>query len=221
MKYSTIMYDAYGTLFDLRSVEGALSEYYPQQSASIGQLWRKKQIEYAFTVQMSGSYRPFSVITEEALRTALHAETGSTAADAVNRGMRAYEKLSLFPESAPVLQQLNGPLHMIVSNGSRDMLEPLIEQSAVAPEIDRIVSVDDIKQYKPSSAAYYHAMREAGVSRSSILFVSSNTWDIIGAKTFGFDTLWISRDKAAFESVPVQPDYIAEDLHFLTELFAD
>ncbi|SDO23341.1 haloacid dehalogenase type II [Alkalicoccus daliensis] len=207
-----IIYDAYGTLFDVTSVDKAIAEYYPEQAKSIGALWRKKQIEYAFIKQMTGNYEPFSEVTRQALRYALSIETGAEVKDVVDRCMQAYEKLDLFPESLEVLKQQQGVTNVILSNGSRDMLEPLIENSSISGYIDKVISIDDIKQYKPSQAAYQYGLRQFDTSRDKILFISSNTWDIVGAKTFGYKTFWINRGDTDFEKGRIQPDEEAADL---------
>lgn len=215
--YKTIIYDAYGTLFDVASTDKALKEFYPEQAHAVGALWRKKQIEYAFLRQMTGTYKPFSEVTEDALRYALEVETGSKAADVVERGMKSYELLDLFPEVKEVLEQQQA-VNAILSNGSRDMLEPLIAKSTIASHMHEVLSIDDIKQYKPSQAAYQYALHYFEGKREEILFISSNTWDIIGAKTFGFDTLWINRGGTPFESGHIQPDYTGENLKALLEI---
>lgn len=207
-----IMYDAYGTLFDVTSADKAIAEFYPQQAKSIGALWRKKQIDYAFIRQMTGTYQPFSETTREALRYALVTETGSEAKDVVDRCMKAYEKLELFPESLEVLKQQKEVKNVIFSNGSRDMLEPLIADSSISEYIDQVISIDDIKQYKPAQAAYQYGLQQFEAARHEISFVSSNTWDVIGAKTFGFKTIWINRGNVPFEKGKIQPDEETSDL---------
>lgn len=216
--YKVIMYDAYGTLFDVVSTNKAISEFYPQQAEAIGALWRKKQIEYAFNRQMTGTYKPFSEVTKDALHYALQTETGSEAADVIDRCMKSYEMLDLFPEVKGVLEGQHGATNAILSNGSRDMLEPLIEKSSISSCINEILSVDDIKQYKPSQAAYQYALHHFAVKREEVLFISSNTWDIIGAKTFGFQTLWINRAGNLFEKGHVEPDEQGESLEKMLDI---
>lgn len=97
------------------------------------------------------------------------------------------------------------------------MLDPLMEQSGLAERFDHIISVDDIKQYKPTPASYMHALNTLGLKREEVLFMSSNGWDITGAKSFGFRTAWINRAGLPVEELNLDPDSIYDDLNGLLE----
>src|SRR5699024_3753797 len=117
-----------------------------------------------------------------------------------------------------VLSEVDDKQRVIFSNGSRDMLEPLVEQSRIAEYVDNVISVDDIKQYKPSPAAYMQVLNTLGIDREEILFMSSNGWDISGAKSFGFKTVWINRSGPLVEVLILKPDYIFKDLNGILDL---
>ncbi|WP_147804910.1 haloacid dehalogenase type II [Alkalicoccus halolimnae] len=216
--HKVIMYDAYGTLYDVTSTEKTLQKYFPDKAESIGAVWRKKQIEYAFIRQMTGIYKPFSEVTADALAYSLKANGENPGQSEFTSCIKAYEMLELFPESEEVLSKQTGALNAVVSNGSKDMLEPLIEGSVLLPYLESIVSVDDIKQFKPSQTVYQYAMNYFQVERKDVLFVSSNSWDIIGANTFGFDTLWVNRGGAPFEEGYEKPDYTGENLYAVLDI---
>jgi 2-haloacid dehalogenase len=216
--YKVIMYDVYGTLFDPSSAGKAVREAFPEKEAEVASLWRRKQLDYAFLCQMTGTYRPFSLLTKEAFIHALEAY-GIEPDDRLLAGaVEAYKTLGIYDETEEVLSRQKGVVHAVVSNGSRDMLEPLIHNSGAAPFIDEILSMDEVKQYKPSPAAYQYALRYFGVKRKEVLFVSSNTWDVIGAGTFGFDTLWLNRSGSIFETGHHHPDYTGKSLHDLENI---
>ncbi|PRO66042.1 haloacid dehalogenase type II [Alkalicoccus urumqiensis] len=216
--YSAIIYDAYGTLYDVTSTNKTLREISPENAADIGALWRKKQLEYAFLRQKTGTYEPFSRVTRDALLYASTVYGEPFSEEELARCMAAYEKLDLFPESVDVLKKQTHTKNVILSNGSPDMLHPLIDGSDAAPYLNDVWSIDAVKQYKPAPAAYHLALSRLQLPRTDILFISSNPWDIIGSKSFGFDTLWINRGGIPFESGHVLPDYTAGSLTGLLDV---
>lgn len=131
--------------------------------------------------------------------------------------MEAYLHLTPFPEVHEVLLQLRNKTLAVFSNGSHDMLDPLIDHSLFGELFDDVVSVDEVKQYKPTPAAYDHTLHTLKVSRKEVLFISSNGWDISGAKNFGFHTAWINRNKLPIEELDLHPDAIYEDLTGILE----
>ena len=131
--------------------------------------------------------------------------------------METYLTLDVYPEVSSVLETMAHKRLVVFSNGSHDMLDPLIEQSGLADRFEHLVSVDDIKQYKPAPASYMHALNTLGLKREKILFMSSNGWDITGAKSFGFKTAWINRNGLPVEELNLDPDRIYDDLTGITE----
>lgn len=206
---SIFAFDVYGTLFNIQSVDTVCEEHFPGQGESIGQLWRQKQIQYSFLRQAMGKYVPFSSVTKDALRFSLSAHHVDWTPETEQKLMTAYNHLSLFEESLHVLQKLKDQSATLIvfSNGSRDMLEPLLEQAGLNDYLDHIISVDDIKQFKPSPASYQLVLDTARVPRHEITFLSSNGWDISGAKAFGFTTAWINRSEQPTEELQLPPDY--------------
>lgn len=206
---SIFAFDVYGTLFNIQSVDATCEEHFPGQGESIGQLWRQKQIQYSFLRQAMGKYVPFSSVTKDALRFSLAAHHADWTLETEQKLMKAYNHLSLFEESMHVLQKLKDQSATLIvfSNGSRDMLEPLLEQAGLNDYLDHIISVDDIKQFKPSPASYQLVLDTARVPRHEITFLSSNGWDISGAKAFGFTTAWINRSEQPTEELQLPPDY--------------
>ena len=212
-----LVFDVYGTLFDVHAVKAKADELYPEHGADISQVWRQKQLEYSFLRQLNGQYVPFSQVTRDALRYALLQLKLHVTEENIAALMEAYLELSHYEEVEAVLQEMRGKQLAVFSNGSHDMLDPLIEQSGLGSLFDHIISVDDIKQYKPTPAAYMHALNTLGLKREEVLFMSSNGWDITGAKSFGFRTAWINRSGLPVEELNLDPDSIYDDLNGLLE----
>jgi 2-haloacid dehalogenase len=212
-----LIFDVYGTLFDVYSVKEKCNQYYPGKGEDISLSWRKKQLEYSFLRQLMGKYDTFLNITKDALRYALNEQNEELDIEIENILMEEYLHLSHYEEVKNVLEQFQHKKLAVFSNGSHDMLDPLIQNSGLSFLFDEIISVDDIKQYKPTPASYTLALDIIGVKREEVLFMSSNGWDISGAKNFGFNTAWINRNKLPVEQLQLDPDKIYSDLNGILE----
>lgn len=216
-KIKALVFDVYGTLFDVHSVAAKAQSLYGGHGAELSQLWRKKQLEYSTLREVMGTYKPFSEVTRDALVHALN-ELGLPTEQAQQDAlMEEYKALSLYGEVHAFLAQHGEKRLAVLSNGSRDMLEPLIAGSAINGQMTDIFSVDDIRKFKPSPAAYEYAREQLGLEPAEILFVSSNGWDIAGAKNIGFQTAWINRSGQANEELDSRPDIICGDLNDVSD----
>ncbi|UZJ80175.1 haloacid dehalogenase type II [Fictibacillus sp. KU28468] len=211
------VFDVYGTLFDVHSVKEKCEEFYPGKGEKISQIWRTKQIEYSNLRQLMGNYETFLTITNDALKYAIKASEEEWGEEKEKALIEAYLQLTHYPEVERVLVQLKDKSLAVFSNGSHDMLDPLIQQSGLSPLFDAIISVDEVKQYKPTPASYDHALKTLNVKREEVLFMSSNGWDISGAKNFGFRTAWINRNELPIEELNLAPDTIYSDLNGILE----
>lgn len=206
------VFDVYGTLFDVIAIKEQCEELFPGHGEAISQTWRTKQVEYFMMRQLMEKYRSFAEVTRSALKYALESE-GLESTEAIERQlMDAYLHLPLYEESQAVLRELQDHKLVVFSNGSHDMLDPLIENAGIQGLLDEALSVDDIGQFKPAPAAYQYALSRLGIERDEVLFMSSNGWDISGAKNFGFRTAWINRKQAPVEQLGLEPDYVFSDL---------
>lgn len=217
MTIQALVFDVYGTLFDVHSVKEQAEALYPDHGEAISKRWREKQLEYSFLRQLNGQYVPFSQVTQDALRYTLLELKLHVTEEQITTLMETYLTLNVYPEVSSVLETMADKRLVVFSNGSHDMLDPLIEQSGLADRFEHLVSVDDIKQYKPAPASYMHALNTLGLKREEILFMSSNGWDITGAKSFGFKTAWINRNGLPVEELNLDPDRIYDDLTGITE----
>lgn len=146
-----LVFDVYGTLFDVNSVKIKGDELYEGRGEEVSLLWRQKQLEYFFLRQLMGQYEPFSKITMDSLKYALTKLDLAYTEENGQALMEAYKQLDVYPEVEGILKQLKDKKLAVFSNGSRDMLEPLIRNSGLSSSFDDVISVDDIKQYKPTT----------------------------------------------------------------------
>ncbi len=211
------MFDVYGTLYDVFSVKEACNDIFPEKGDQISQTWRKKQIEYFMLRQLMDNYETFLTITKDALKYAANESKVELTEDNEKQLIKAYLCLPYYSEVKEVLKQLDHKQLVVFSNGSHDMLDPLIENSGLTDLFDHVISIDEVKQYKPTPASYQYALDQLGIKAEEVLFMSSNGWDISGAKNFGFKTAWINRNNLPVEELNLAPDRIYSDLNGLLE----
>jgi 2-haloacid dehalogenase len=205
------VFDAYGTLFDVHSVVEA-GRAVTDDPAALSTLWRQKQLEYTWLRALMGRYEDFWTITEAALRFAVR-RLGLTAGEAdIARLMQAYLSLACFPEVIRALGRLQGRPRAILSNGSPRMLAAGVSANGLGGFLDHVLSVDAVKTYKPAPAVYALGPRALGVPAAELLFVSSNAWDVAGAKAFGYRVAWCNRLGAPAEELGPSPDLIVTGL---------
>jgi 2-haloacid dehalogenase len=202
------VFDAYGTLFDVHSVQARCEAFWPGKGLPLSQLWRAKQLEYTWQRSLMGRYQPFSVVTKEALEYACALLGLVAGPEQKNALMGEYRKLALYPDVVPAMKKLNAAKCAILTNGSPDMIDPLVAQSGL--RFDAVLSVDTLKIYKPAPQVYQLAVD--ALKTEDIAFVSSNCWDALGAKSFGFTVHWINRAGAPVDRLGFQPDSIVKSL---------
>ncbi|WP_422124393.1 haloacid dehalogenase type II [Planococcus sp. X10-3] len=209
------VFDVYGTLFDVSAIKDECEELYPGYGERISRTWRSKQVEYFMLRQLMGNYAAFYSITLEALKYALEENGQKSTEQNEQQLFEAYLRLPLYTEVEEVLTELKEKKLVVFSNGSHDMLDPLIENAGLTNLFSEMLSIDEIKQFKPTPASYLYAMKKLNLERHEVLFMSSNGWDISGAKNFGFQTAWINRQNLPIEQLGLEPDYVFSDLNGL------
>jgi 2-haloacid dehalogenase len=193
MTIKAVVFDAYGTLYDIQSVSAITDEAYPGYGEIITQLWRIKQLEYTWLRSLMRRYEDFSVITRESLAYTLRCLGLKNDPRVFERIMDKYVHLDLYPDAAATLKQLRGRKLAILSNGSTGMLNTLVRNSALDRVLDATISVDSKRIFKPAPEAYTLIESTLGIAPAEVLFVSSNPWDACGAKAFGLKVAWIER----------------------------
>ena len=218
MPLRAVLFDAYGTLFDVHSVALLAEQLFPGAGQRLSLLWRDKQIEYTRLVTMSGDpdrrYQPFWTLTRGALRhAAVRLGLALRAADE-DRLMNEYRHLSAFPENRAVLAELRrrGVRAGVLSNGDPEMLTVAVKSAGFDALLDPVVSVHAARRYKTDPAAYALGHAALRLAPREILFVSSNAWDAIGATWYGYTTLWVNRAGAPPEELGVQPHHTGDSL---------
>ncbi|HTS22219.1 MAG TPA: haloacid dehalogenase type II [Casimicrobiaceae bacterium] len=217
-----LVFDAYGTLFDVESVSASADRLFPKQGAALERLWRAKQLEYSWlqSLMLSPTQRreDFGAITAHALDHAADVLGLSLTAPARHRLLDAYLDLSPYPDVAPALAALAPLPRVILSNGTRGMLEPLAAATGIALHLDAVLSADAAGIYKPSPRVYQLATDYLKLPPSRIGFVSANGWDVVGAKACGFVAIWVSRSSAPLERHGPRPDHVIDSLADLPAL---
>jgi 2-haloacid dehalogenase len=193
MIIKAVVFDAYGTLYDIQSVAAVTEEAFPGYGEIITQIWRVKQLEYTWLRSLMRSYRDFSVITRESLAYTLRVLGLEYDGSTFERIIEKYLHLDLYPDAAAALAALRGRKLAILSNGSTAMLGALVRNSGLDRVLDATISVDSQKIFKPAPEAYRLIERVLGVPPAEVLFISSNPWDACGAKAFGLNVAWIER----------------------------
>ncbi len=195
MPLRAVAFDAYGTLFDVHSVAALAEQCFPGHGARLSGLWRSKQLEYTWLRTMSDRYTPFDAVTRDALRYSARALGLVLAANDEERLMAQYASLSAFPENVAALRalrELGVPL-AILSNGTQAMLEISSRSAGMRELFDRILSADSVRRYKTHPDVYALATAAFQCEPASIVFVSSNGWDVAAGAWFGFDAFRVDR----------------------------
>jgi 2-haloacid dehalogenase len=218
---TAVLFDAYGTLFDVYSVGLLAEQLYPGHGDKLAQLWRDKQIEYTRLVSMSGRYQPFWQVTQAGLRFAAQKLALPLDQDNEDRLMNQYRHLSAFPENREVLDALKarGVPAGVLSNGDPEMLAVAVKSAGFADLLDPVLSVHETRRYKTDPATYALGPAALGLDAKHILFVSSNGWDAIGATWYGYTTLWVNRAGAPLEQLGTSPTRTGRSLRDVLDFF--
>ncbi len=231
-----VLFDAYGTLFDVYSVAELAEQLFPGQGQALSLLWRDKQIEYTRLVTTSNHgahYQPFGELTRAALIYAIKKITNypndTRARDQflidfepqIELLLAQYKHLDAFPENLAVLQQLKsrGVVIGILSNGDDAMLHAAVHSAGFDGLLDHVISVDTVRKFKTHPAAYALGEQATGWPAQDIVFVSSNAWDALGATWYGYQTLWVNRYQLPFEELGTQPHRTGSDLRAVLDFF--
>jgi len=222
MKIKAVVFDAYGTLFDVYAIQVLADELYPGQGADIAVRWRDKQIEYTRLITQSDPHnasgsqyvRPFWELTRLSLEYTLDRLSLDRQSGQIEKLMQQYARLTPFSENLAVLQKIKalGLTTAILSNGSVDMLTSAVASAGMVDVLDHVISVDPIRLFKTSPESYGLVQKRIPVNKDEVLFVSSNAWDALGATWFGFTTHWVNRQGLPFEALTPRPHYSGPDL---------
>ena len=193
MSIKAVVFDAYGTLYDIQSVAAITEEAFPGYGEIVTQIWRIKQLEYTWLRSLMRRYADFSDITRDSLAYTLRVLALKHDGGVFERIMEKYLHLDLYPDATAALAALRDRKLAILSNGSTGMLNALVRNSGLDRVLDAVISVDSKKIFKPSPDAYTLIESTLHIPPHEVLFISSNPWDACGAKAFGLNVAWIER----------------------------
>ncbi|NMM14393.1 MAG: haloacid dehalogenase type II [Rhodoferax sp.] len=227
-----VLFDAYGTLFDVYSVSLLAEQLFPGHGQALSLLWRDKQIEYTRLVTICNDgahYQPFWALTRSALVYAINRivvpaqPTGASGLfdTEIDRLLNQYRHLSAFPENRQVLSELKarGIVTGVLSNGEPGMINMAVSSAGLEGLLDHVISVDAVRKYKTHPEAYALGEQATGLPASQIVFVSCNAWDALGATWYGYQTLWVNRYQLPFEELGTQPTRTGSSLREVLDFF--
>jgi 2-haloacid dehalogenase len=212
-----LVFDAYGTLFDVFSVTSLCEELFPGRGKELSQIWRRKQLEYSWLRSLMGQYRDFWNLTGDALVYSTNSLKLNLTGDKRAQLMESYLHLAAFPDVKPGLENLKqiGLRLAILSNGEPKMLAAAVRSAGIGHLVDEVFSIDSIKIFKPNPRVYDRLPADLKIDKAEIGFVSSNNWDVNGAGSAGFYAFWLRRSG----EIPEELGYpAARSISALTEL---
>jgi 2-haloacid dehalogenase len=214
-----MVFDAYGTLFNINSLDRILTENFGDHASELSFLWRKKQLEYTWLRTMMGNYKPFSEVTMDALTSSCNTFGLTLTSEIRDRLRKEYLKLEAYPEVPKVLESLYKQASIgVLSNANVLMLKGAIERNKLAKFFSHIISVEEISLFKPRREVYQLACTKFQLEPEQILFVSSNTWDAVGAKSFGLKVAWLNRAGTVMDELDFKPDFVLDEMVQLLEV---
>ena len=220
----TLAFDVYGTLIDTAGVERSLAPLVGDDLAGpVSQSWRSKQLEYAFRRGLMRRYQPFSDCTRQALAFALQQHGQALSAAQQDSLLQAYRRLPAFPDAVTALAALRTRGHRLwaFSNGESDAVAELLGAAGLSDAFDGIVSVEDVASFKPDPAVYAHFLNRAQARADTSWLISSNPFDVLGARSAGWQAAWVQRSAAQpFDPWELQPSLTVPDLNALSRALA-
>lgn len=210
------VFDAYGTLFDVHAAIARYRDAAGPGAERMSDIWRTKQLEYSWTLTLSGHYMDFWTLTERALDYAL-ARVPSVDKALKPQLLDAYFKLDAFPDARTALRALqsSGKKTGILSNGSPQMLKGAVDAASIGGDLDAVISVDVLKMFKPRPEVYALVTDHFKCATGDVTFVSSNRWDVMAGISVGFRALWVNRARMPDEYPEFPPNRILNDLNSL------
>ncbi|TGN38931.1 haloacid dehalogenase type II [Marinobacter confluentis] len=203
-----LAFDVYGTLVDPMGMSELLASDARDAARSVSAQWREKQLEFSFRKGLMRAYEDFGVCTRQALRYSMASHGLTLTKKREDELMAAYLQLPAFEDALPSLRALEGNYLMFAfSNGTPAALKKVLGHNNLLPLFDGLVSVDDIRSFKPDPAVYAYARRATGAMDQPLCLVSSNAWDVIGARSAGLMAIWVRRDPhKVFEDWGIEPN---------------
>jgi len=213
-----IIFDAYGTLFDVNSAAEKCKSKIGDKWESFANYWRKTQLEYTWLRSLMGRHKDFWQITEDSLDKSMRAFNIDKAMK--NELLDLYRILSPYPEVKETLEKLKEKKYKlaILSNGTPSLLNELVKSNGLQNLFDDIFSIEEVKIYKPSSKVYDMPIRKYNIKNEEVAFLSANTWDVSGGGNYGFTSVWVNRNKNIFDNLDYKPKNEISGLNQLIDI---
>ena len=213
-----IIFDAYGTLFDVNSAAEKCRSKIGDKWESFANYWRKTQLEYTWLRSLMGRHKDFWQITEDSLDKSMQAFNINKAMK--NELLDLYKILSPYPEVKETLEKLKEKKYKlaILSNGTPSLLNELVKSNGLQNLFDDIFSIEEVKIYKPSSKVYDMPVKKYSIKNEEVAFLSANTWDVSGGGNYGFTSIWVNRNKNIFDNLDYKPKNEISGLNQLIDI---
>lgn len=219
-RVKALVFDAYGTLFDLESLAELCEEAFPGHGQEFCQVWRAKQLEYSHLLTMMGRYEDFWAVTGKALQFACKSLKLDCRPAVQERLQDRYFYLEVFPDVPPALQALSCYPLTILSNGSPKMLQVAVRHAGLENFFTHLISASEVQRYKPHPQVYEWAAKRMGLAPESLGLVSANAWDVMGAQASGLWACWVNRAAAPWDELGFTPDAEVSQMTDLPVLLA-
>jgi len=213
-----IIFDAYGTLFDVNSATEKCKDKIGDKWEGFSNYWRSTQLEYTWLRSLMNRHKDFWQVTEDSLDKSMKAFN-------INPSMRnellnLYKILSPFKEVPEVLKALKEKNYKlaILSNGTPALLNELVKSNNLEKIFDDLFSIEQVGIYKPNSKVYDMPIKKYQIQKNDVVFLSANTWDVSGAGNYGYNSIWVNRNKNIFDKLDYLPKNIIKDLNQLLEI---
>ena len=215
-KNKAIIFDAYGTLFDVNSAAEKCKSKIGDKWESFSNYWRTTQLEYTWLRSLMNKHKDFWQITEDSLDKSM--KFFNIESSMRSELLNLYKKLSTFPEVKNVLTELKKKNYKIaiLSNGTPELLKELVSNNNLNNKFDDIFSIEEVKIYKPSSKVYDLPIRKYNIKKKEIIFLSANTWDVSGSGNYGYNSIWLNRNNSIFDNLDFKPK---NEIKNLNEIF--
>ena len=212
-----IIFDAYGTLFDVNSAAEKCKSKIGDKWESFANYWRKTQLEYTWLRSLMGKHKNFWQITEDSLDKSMKAFKINI--EMKNELLDLYKKLSPYPEVKETLEKLKEKKYKlaILSNGTPALLNELVESNNLKNLFDDIFSIEEVKIYKPSLKVYDIPIKKYNIQKEEVAFLSANTWDVSGGGNYGFSSVWVNRNNNIFDNLDYKPSIEIKNLKELNK----
>ena len=213
-----IIFDAYGTLFDVNSAAEKCKDKIGSKWEGFANYWRTTQLEYTWLRSLMNRHKDFWQITEDSLDKSMKAyEIDSSMRDEL---LDLYKILSPFKEVPEVLKSLKDKNYKlaILSNGTPSLLDELVKSNNLENIYDNIFSIEEVGVYKPDSKVYDLPIKKYQIQRNEVAFLSANTWDVSGGGNYGYNSIWVNRNNNTFDNLDYVPNHQIEDLNKLLDI---